>query len=257
MTQDLITCVAGEPSGDLLGAELISGLKSNPFTAAFTLNGIGGTHMSEMGFESQWDMSTLSVRGHVEAIRQLPAILKVRRELIASILRNSPKVYIGIDAPDFNLAIEKRKSIHVPTVHYIGPSIWAWRAHRLNGIKKAVDHMLCIFPFEPRIYHDAGMKATYVGHPLANKIPLKPDSIRAKSLLHEKKLLEHGPFSIDETVIAVLPGSRISEIEYIAPGFFTAIGYMHEMHKGSIRFLVPVATPALFHPLNELKQDRC
>ena len=256
MTKKIITCIAGEPSGDLLGAELVSGLKSNSFTSSFELNGIGGTHMASVGFESNWDMSTLSVRGYVEALKQLPAILKIRKELIRSIRANPPSVYVGIDAPDFNLFVEKKcKQWKIPTVHYIGPSIWAWRSNRLNNIKKAVDHMLCIFPFEPGIYHQAGMKATYVGHPLAHKIPLKPDPDSARKFLFENNLLQFGVISQDETIIAVLPGSRQSEIEYIGKGFFDAIGHMYQMHQGSIRFLIPVATPILMDMLVHLKND--
>ncbi len=256
MTNQMITCVAGEPSGDLLGAELVSGLKGNPFTSNYQLNGIGGSHMASVGFESNWDMSTLSVRGYVEALKQLPAILSIRKQLIKSIYQNPPSVYVGIDAPDFNLFVEKKcKTINIPTVHYISPSIWAWRSNRLDNIKKAVDHMLCIFPFEPGIYHQAGMKATYVGHPLANKIPLKPDPKSAKQFLFENQLLEFGEIASDETIIAVLPGSRKSEIEYIGKGFFEAIGHMYQMHQGSIRFLVPVATPQLMEMLVFLKND--
>jgi lipid-A-disaccharide synthase len=256
MSKQIITCIAGEPSGDLLGAELVSGLKSNPFTSQFQLNGIGGAHMASVGFQSNWDMSTLSVRGYVEALKQLPAILKIRKELINSIQVNPPSVYVGIDAPDFNLFVEKKcKQWKIPTVHYIGPSIWAWRSNRLNNIKKAVDHMLCIFPFEPGIYHEAGMKATYVGHPLAHKIPLKPDPDSARKFLFQNNLLQFGEISTDETIIAVLPGSRQSEIEYIGKGFFEAIGHMYQMHQGSIRFLVPVATPMLMGMLVDLKND--
>ncbi len=256
MTNQMITCVAGEPSGDLLGAELVSGLKGNPFTSNYQLNGIGGSHMASVGFESNWDMSTLSVRGYVEALKQLPAILSIRKQLIKSIYQNPPSVYVGIDAPDFNLFVEKKcKTLKIPTVHYISPSIWAWRSNRLDNIKKAVDHMLCIFPFEPGIYHQAGMKATYVGHPLANKIPLKPDPKSAKQFLFENQFLKFGEIASDETIIAVLPGSRKSEIEYIGKGFFEAIGHMYQMHQGSIRFLVPVATPQLMEMLVFLKND--
>ncbi len=256
MTNSIITCVAGEPSGDLLGAELVSGLKSNSYTSNYQLNGIGGAHMASRGFQSDWDMSTLSVRGYVEALKQLPAILSIRKQLIKSIYNNPPSAYVGIDAPDFNLYVEKKcKKLNIPTVHYISPSIWAWRSNRLDNIKKAVDHMLCIFPFEPGIYHDAGMKATYVGHPLANKIPLKPDPSSAKQFLFENQLLQFGPVGSDETLIAVLPGSRKSEIEYIGKGFFEAMGHMYQMYQGSIRFLVPVATPQLMEMLVFLKND--
>lgn len=252
----LIYCVAGEPSGDLLAAELIKGLQQHPFTANATLKGIGGPHMAEVGFESGWPMEKLSVRGYVEALSQLPAILKIRNELISSIQADRPEVYIGIDAPDFNLYVEKKcRKLGIPTVHYISPSIWAWRGSRIHGIKKAVDHMLCIFPFEAKIYHEVGMDATYVGHPLASTIPMRPDPAKAKLQLFERDLLQYGNFSDGETVIAVMPGSRASEIKYIAKGFFKAMGFMHKIHGGKIRFLVPVATPSLKESLLLLKEE--
>ena len=255
MSNGFITCVAGEPSGDLLASELISGLKANQLTKDFTINGIGGRHMQAVGFESNWDMSTLSVRGYVEALSQLPAILRVRRELVQSIEKQRPSVFIGVDAPDFNLYVEKKcRSWKIPTIHYISPSVWAWRGRRVYAFKKVVDHMLCIFPFEAAIYHEVGMKATYVGHPLAQKIPLKPDPLSAKQYLFDKQLLQYGEMKSDETVIAVLPGSRLSEIKYIAQGFFDAMGHMSIMHTGAIRFLVPVATPQLLPALQALKE---
>lgn len=256
MSNSLITCVAGEPSGDVLGAELIKGLHQNAFTAKYQLSGIGGSNMIKEGFTSDWEMSQLSVRGYIEALQQLPAILKIRSELLKKISTSSPKVYIGIDAPDFNLPIEKKcREWKIPTVHYISPSIWAWRFGRINRIKKSVDHMLCIFPFEVDIYHKVGMKATYVGHPLANIIPDQPDPQSAKDYLSHQNLLHYGPIQDGETVIAVLPGSRQSEIEYIGKGFFKAIEHMFEMHQGIIRFLIPVATPILFEMLNHLKNE--
>lgn len=252
----MIALVAGEPSGDLLAAELIRGIQQDSRISNSELFGIGGPRMQECGFSSEWPMETLSVRGYVEVISNLGKIIKTRRELITRIEHDHPKVYVGIDAPDFNLAVEKRcRKMNIPTVHYISPSIWAWRGYRIFGIKKAVDHMLCIFPFEPKIYHDVGMQATYVGHPLANQIPLKPDPAKAKELLFNQKLLQYGPILEGETVIAVLPGSRASEIKYIAPGFFKAMQIMHQSHGKKIRFLTPVATPALRSPLEALKLE--
>ena len=252
----LITCVAGEPSGDMLAAELLNGIKKHPNLMDSRFYGIGGPKMQDCGFESSWPMETLSVRGYVEVLGHLPQILKIRRELTQRIQNERPDVYIGIDAPDFNLAIEKKcRDLKIPTVHYIGPSIWAWRYHRINGIKKAVDHMLCIFPFEPSMYHDVGMQATYVGHPLANRIPLQPQPQNAKNSLYAGGLLQYGPIASDETVIAVLPGSRQSEIQYIAKGFFEAMVIMHKTHGKKIRFLTPVATPKLRPALELLRSQ--
>jgi lipid-A-disaccharide synthase len=252
----LITCVAGEPSGDMLAAQVIRGIQANPKISDSQYFGIGGPRMQECGFESSWPMETLSVRGYVEVISNLKAILKTRNSLINRIQAKRPDIYVGIDAPDFNLTVEKKcRQMSIPTVHYISPSIWAWRGERIHGIKKAVDHMLCIFPFEPKIYHDAGMEATYVGHPLANQIPMSPNPTQAKNRLYSDGLLEFGEISSDEIIIAVLPGSRVSEIKYIAPGFFEAMVLMRQTHGKKIRFLIPIATPALKAPLEYLKHN--
>ena len=252
----LITCVAGEPSGDMLAGQILHGIQQHPELFDSRFFGIGGPKMRAYGFESSWPMDTLSVRGYVEVLSNLPEILKIRRELTQRIKDERPDVYIGIDAPDFNLAIEKKcRSMKIPTVHYISPSIWAWRYHRINGIKKAVDHMLCIFPFEPKIYHDVGMQATYVGHPLANQIPMQPSPQNAKNHLSNQGLLSYGPIAVNETIIAVMPGSRESEIEYIANGFFEAMVIMHQTHGKKIRFLTPVATSKLRPALELLKQE--
>ena len=252
----LITCLAGEPSGDMLAGQLLHGIQQHPELSNSRFFGIGGPKMQAYGFESSWPMDTLSVRGYVEVLSNLSKILKIRRELTQRIRDERPDVYIGIDAPDFNLAIEKKcRQMNIPTVHYISPSIWAWRYHRINGIKKAVDHMLCIFPFEPKIYHDVGMQATYVGHPLANQIPMQPSPQKAKDQLSNLGLLSYGSIASNETIIAVMPGSRESEIEYIAKGFFEAMLIMHKTHGNKIRFLTPVATPKLRPALELLKQD--
>ena len=165
--------------------------------------------MDGAGFKSIWSIDKLSVRGYIEAIRQLPEILKIRRELINEIDKARPSVYVGIDAPDFNLGVERHcRKLGIPTVHFISPSIWAWRGGRIKGIKKSVDHMLCIFPFETEIYDKAGVKATYVGHPLASSIPMEPDINSAREKLNTSGILRYGAIKDSELVIAVLPGSR-------------------------------------------------
>lgn len=177
-----LACVAGEPSGDLLAAPVLSALKQIPDTANLEVYGIGGPRMQAEGLRSDWPMETLSVRGYVEAIKQLPAILKLRKELIATLLgEGRPDVYLGIDAPDFNLGVELAlRQAGIPTLHLVSPSIWAWRAGRIKKIGQAVEKMLCIFPFELEIYERAGINATYVGHPLASDIPLEPNPSEAK-----------------------------------------------------------------------------
>ena len=248
-----LACVAGEPSGDLLAAPALSALNQIPDMANLEVYGIGGPRMQAEGMRSDWSMETLSVRGYVEAIKQLPAILKLRKELIAKLLGvDRPDVYLGIDAPDFNLGVELQlRKAGIPTLHFVSPSIWAWRAGRIKKIAQAVDRMLCIFPFETEIYERAGVASTYVGHPLASEIPLEPNPQQAREKV--TKTLKLSSSALDGIVIAVLPGSRGSEIELIAPVFFETIQLLTQKLKGQkLQFLIPVATPRLREPLEQL-----
>ena len=248
-----LACVAGEPSGDLLAAPVLSALNQIPDMSGIEIYGIGGPRMQAEGLRSDWPMETLSVRGYVEAIKQLPAILKLRRELIASLLgENRPDVYLGVDAPDFNLGVELvLRKAGIPTLHLVSPSIWAWRAGRIHKIKQAVERMLCIFPFEAEIYERAGVTATYVGHPLASDIPPEPNTSSARVKLTQ--LLNLPNDALEGLVIAVLPGSRGSEIEHIAPVFFETMQMLTHRLKGQkLSFLIPVATPRLLAPLEQL-----
>ena len=248
-----LACVAGEPSGDLLAAPALSALNQIPDMANLEVYGIGGPRMQAEGMRSDWPMETLSVRGYVEAIKQLPAILKLRKELIAKLLgKDRPDVYLGIDAPDFNLGVELQlRKAGIPTLHFVSPSIWAWRAGRIKKIAQAVDRMLCIFPFETEIYDLAGVASTYVGHPLASEIPLEPNPQQAREKM--TKILKLSSGALDGIVIAVLPGSRGSEIELIAPVFFEAMQLLTQKLKGQkLHFLIPVATPRLRAPLEQL-----
>jgi lipid-A-disaccharide synthase len=248
-----LACVAGEPSGDLLAAPVLSALNQIPDMAGLEVYGIGGPRMQAEGMRSDWPMETLSVRGYVEAIKQLPAILKLRKELIQNLTgEGRPDVYLGIDAPDFNLGVELHlRKAGIPTLHLVSPSIWAWRAGRIKKISQAVERMLCIFPFETEIYDRAGVASTYVGHPLASEIPLEPNTNQAREKII--KTLKLPSTGLDGVVIAVLPGSRGSEIELIAPVFFETMALLTQRLQGQkLSFLIPVATPRLRSPLEEL-----
>jgi lipid-A-disaccharide synthase len=253
LTLPKLACVAGEPSGDLLAAPVLSALKQIPNMAGLEVYGIGGLRMQAEGMRSDWPMETLSVRGYVEAIKQLPAILKLRKELIANLLgEGRPDVYLGIDAPDFKLGVElELRKAGIPTLHLVSPSIWAWRAGRIKKIAQAVERILCIFPFETEIYDRAGVASSYVGHPLASHIPLEPNTEEARKKIIQ--LLNLSANALNGIVLAVLPGSRGSEIELLAPIFFETMQLLTERLKGQkLHFLIPVATPQLREPLEQL-----
>ncbi|WP_250525747.1 lipid-A-disaccharide synthase [Caballeronia sp. GAWG2-1] len=237
-----IAMVAGEPSGDLLAASLLQGLQER-LPADTRYSGIGGPRMTAAGFEAHWPMDKLSVRGYVEALRHIPEILGIRNELKRQLLAEPPSVFIGVDAPDFNFGLEEPlRAAGISTVHFVCPSIWAWRGGRIKKIVKAVDHMLCVFPFEIALMEKAGVAASYVGHPLADEIPLEPDVAGAR---RELGIAQGGP------VIAVLPGSRRSEIALIGPTFFDAMELM-QLREPGVRFLMPAANPALRELLQPL-----
>ena len=254
LSQGYLACVAGEPSGDMLAASVLAGIRDVPTIAQLPTRGVGGPKMIAEGFDAKWPMETLAVRGYVEAIKQLPAILSLRRSLVKDLLEHRPKAFLGIDAPDFNLGVEKQlKATGIPTIHFISPSIWAWRGDRIKGIQESVDRMLCIFPFEPEIYHKVGMSATYVGHPLASQIPIVPNTSAAK--------LKLGVGS-DKALVAIMPGSRQSEVRMIAPGFLKAMVLMYQQFGSDMEFVLPVATPALkpqilklLEPINQQLPD--
>ena len=248
-----LACVAGEPSGDLLAAPVLSALNQIPEMAGLEVYGIGGPRMQAEGMRSDWPMETLSVRGYVEAIKQLPAILKLRKELIQNLTGGDrPDVFLGVDAPDFNLGVELHlRNAGIPTLHLVSPSIWAWRAGRIQKISQAVERMLCIFPFETEIYDRAGVASTYVGHPLASEIPIEPNTNQAREKITNTLKLSRN--ALEGIVIAVLPGSRGSEIELIAPVFFETMKLLAQQLKGQkLSFLIPVATPRLRAPLEAL-----
>ncbi|HEX5628289.1 MAG TPA: lipid-A-disaccharide synthase [Usitatibacteraceae bacterium] len=226
-----IAIVAGEASGDMLGAALVSAVRERfPGTEFY---GIAGPRMMAAGATTLVPMEKLSVRGYVEALRSLPELLRIRSSLAARLVRERPDLFIGIDAPDFNLGLEaKLKRAGIPTVHYVSPSIWAWRAGRLPAIGRAVDRVLTIFPFEAPLYEKAGIAATYVGHPLADQIPLVPDRADARAQLR---------LADSATAVALLPGSRRGELQAHADLFIDTALRLAARRPG-IRFFVPLAT---------------
>jgi lipid-A-disaccharide synthase len=228
-----IALVAGETSGDLLGGLLLDGLKARWPDAQFV--GIGGAQMQKRGLQTWWPSEKLAVRGYIEVLQHYREILGIRNQLKARLLQERPDVFIGIDAPDFNLDLERDlKAQGIKTVHFVSPSIWAWRPERVEKIRAAVDHVLCIFPFEKKLYDDAGLAASYVGHPLASVIPLQPDRAAARTLLG---------LAESDTVIALLPGSRADEVKYLAQRYFEALAPVNT-HHSAIKFIVP-CIPAL------------
>ena len=227
-----LAMVAGEASGDLLAGSLLGGLQRH-LPADTRYYGIGGPRMAVQGFDAQWPMEKLSVRGYVEALRHIPEILGIRTALKRTLLADPPTAFIGVDAPDFNFGLEEPlRNAGIPTIHFVSPSIWAWRGGRIKKIARSVDHMLCVFPFETEIYAKANVPATYVGHPLADTIPMTPDPAAARRRLG---------LAVDGKIMGVMPGSRRSEIELIGPVFFAAMALIHA-REPSVRFLLPAAS---------------
>jgi len=224
-----IGVVAGEASGDLLGAHLIRALRARLPKAHFT--GIGGPRMQSAGMEVLYPMEKLAVRGYVEVLRHYSEILGIRRRLAARFIQEPPALFVGVDAPDFNLDLEvKLKAAGIPTAHLVSPSIWAWRGERIGKIRRAVEHMLVIFPFELEIYDKAGIPATYVGHPLADMLASSPDRAAAREQLR---------LPVAARVIVLLPGSRLSEVGQMADTFI-ATARQIAVAVPDAQFLVPL-----------------
>jgi lipid-A-disaccharide synthase len=224
-----LAMVAGEASGDLLAGLLLGGLKARwPGLASA---GIGGPKMAAQGFEAWWPHDKLAVRGYVEVLRHYREIAGIRERLAERVLRERPDAFIGVDAPDFNLGLEARlKASGIKSIHFVSPSIWAWRGGRIKKIARSVDHMLCLFPFETALYEAEGIAATYVGHPLADAIPLEVPRAAGRATLG---------LAADDVVVALLPGSRRSEIQYIAPRLLEAAAHMQRL-RPALRFVMPV-----------------
>ena len=225
-----LAMVAGEASGDLLAGLLLKGLQQR--WPALQSHGIGGPQMAEQGFEAWWPHDKLAVRGYVEVLRHYREISGIRDALAQRLLQQRPAAFIGVDAPDFNLGLEARlKQAGIKTIHFICPSIWAWRGGRAKKMAASMDHVLCLFPFEPDLLRAHGVAATFVGHPLADAIPLQPPRAASRAALG---------YGDQDPVVAVLPGSRRSEIAYIAPRFLQAVALLHRQ-RPDLRFVLPVA----------------
>ena len=239
-TRQRFALVAGEASGDLLAGLLLDGLKTRwPQMQAV---GIGGPQMLRRGFETWWPQEKLAVRGYVEVLRHYAEIAGIRRQLKARLLREGAELFIGVDAPDFNLDLEAGlRERGMKTAHFVCPSIWAWRPERVQKLRAAVDHVLCIFPFEPALLAKQGIAASYVGHPLANVIPMTPDRAAARTALG---------LDAEAPVVALLPGSRRSELRYLGDRFLAAAALMQQA-RPELRFVLP-ALPSLRGEVEQL-----
>ncbi|MEI8029782.1 MAG: lipid-A-disaccharide synthase [Comamonadaceae bacterium] len=229
-----VALVAGETSGDLMAGLLLDAMREH--WPSMTAVGIGGPQMAHRGFDAWWPHDKLSVHGFSwEVVRRYREILGIRNQLKSRLLQHRPDLFIGVDAPDFNLDLEAAlRTQGIKTVHFVSPSVWAWRPERIEKIRRSVDHVLCIFPFEPALLAQHGIAATYVGHPLANVIPMVPDRLKARALLG---------LGQDDQVLAILPGSRQSEIKHLASRFFQAAALVKKVLP-AIKFVVP-AVPSL------------
>ena len=225
--------VAGEASGDLLAAHLMSALKARRRPIMFA--GIGGPRMIAQVFESHYPMETLSVRGYAEVLRNYTEIMGIRRRLAKAMIEERPDLFIGVDSGDFNLGLERRlKEAGIPTVHYVSPSVWAWRGWRIKKIARAVNRILVMFPFEQPLYEKAGVPVSYVGHPLADIIAQNPNKEEARSALR---------LPANKLIVALLPGSRRSELQYMASAFVLAAHrFRQEIHD--VHFVCPTVTRA-------------
>lgn len=241
-----IALVAGELSGDLLGSGLIASLKARYPQARFS--GIGGPGMIDQGLKSLVPMERLAVMGLVEVLRHLPDLFTIRRQLYRRLIADPPQAFVGIDAPDFNLGLERRLRVcGIPTVHYVSPSVWAWRPWRVRKIARAVDLMLTLLPFEAAFYRHHGVRVRHVGHPLADLIPLRSDTVTARRSLDLESLA-------DAPLVALLPGSRTGEVGRMGALFLETANWLYA-RRPDLRFLIPAATSRLHEVLAALQSE--
>ena len=226
--------VAGEASGDLLGAHLVTALKAR--VPDLAVSGIAGPRLVEAGVSAIYPSQKLAVNGYIEVLAHLPELMWIRSQIARRFLRERPRAFIGIDAPDFNIGLEEKlKRAGIPTLHFVSPSIWAWRGERIHRIKRAVSHMLVVFPFEAEIYRQAGVPVTYVGHPLADVIPLEPDPAAARRALG---------LSASAPLVALLPGSRMGEVKRLLAPMLGAARHIAQARPAT-QFLLPAASAAV------------
>ena len=236
-----IAMVAGETSGDLLSGLLLDGMQQH--WPQLTAYGIGGAQMQQRGFDALWPSERLAVHGYsLEVLMRLRDILSIRKQLRTRLLQDRPDVFVGVDAPDFNIGLERDlRAAGIKTVHFVCPSIWAWRPERVHKIRAAADHVLCLFPFEPALLAQHGIEATYVGHPLAQVIPMEPDKAAARARLG---------LNVEAPVLALLPGSRRAEVQYIARPFLRAAALLLQQVP-HLQVVLP-GVPALYERLKAL-----
>lgn len=237
--------LAGEASGDILGAALMRSLNARCPDIEYT--GIGGPLMREQGLVSQVAMDRLSVMGLVEPLKRLPELLHIRRQLRDRLLANPPDVFIGIDSPDFNLGLEKQlRRAGIRVVHYVSPSVWAWRRKRIHSIREAVDLMLCLFPFEQAIYEEHGVPVLCTGHTLADQMPMQVETLAARDALGLDR---------SRPVLAILPGSRHGEVSRLAPDFLDA-ALIRQQQQAGLQVVIPAANEARHRQLSILLDAR-
>ncbi len=238
--------VAGEPSGDMLGDGIITAIREQVPNAVF--EGIGGSRMNDNGCFSLYPMEQLSVMGFTEVVGRLPALLSMRKELRNHFLQTPPDIFIGIDAPDFNLPLEKAlKEAGIRTLHYVSPAVWAWRRYRARKMAQSADCLLTLFPFEEQFYRGQSLSVECVGHPLADKLADTADSREARDYLGLER---------EQPTVALLPGSRVSEVRQLARPFIKAAAWCHK-RRPDLRFVVPLASDACRSTFEKsLKQSR-
>jgi len=245
-TSAVFAMVAGEASGDTLGADLICALKKQFPDAIF--EGIGGPKMQACGFNSFFQMDRLSVMGLIDPLKRLPELLSMRRFIINRYKAHSPVVFIGIDSPDFNTAIEQKlHSAGVKTVHYVSPSVWAWRRGRIKKIKRSVDLMLTLFPFEAAFYKEHAVPVCYVGHPLAKQFPMQPRTADARLSLG---------LDIEKPLLCIMPGSRAGEVELMTELFLDAAAKVAAVLGTELQLVIPAANQSRYEQLQKILADR-